>query len=70
MATTSQAKADLQAAKDRLAGLPSTYAGVISTVQAFDNPNSFNTVSKAGLTALTAEFTALDSAISTAIAAI
>lgn len=67
---TAAAKSALQAAHDKLNGLPSTYSDVISAIQAYADSDDFEKVSKAELIKLTAEFTALKSALNTAIAAI
>ena len=52
-----------------LGGLPTAYAGVIATINAYGTTDAFEALSKAELAKLTSEFTALK-AISDAVAAI
>jgi ABC-type transporter Mla subunit MlaD len=64
------AKEQLQAAKDRLDGLGTNYADVITTIQGYTPTGAFESLAKDEFAKLTTEFQALASALDTAIAAL
>ena len=65
-----EAKDQLQIAKDKLDGLASTYADVISTINGYGTTDAFEALAKAERAKLTTEFQALSSAFGTAIDAL
>lgn len=59
-------KISITNAKNGLTNLPTKYADVVSTVQAYGTANAFEALSKAELAKLTTEFQALLAAVTTA----
>lgn len=54
-----RAQARVQAAKNALESLPTTYNDVVTTVQGFDGSDAFEVQAQADLSVLTSEFQAL-----------
>ena len=61
-------KARIQTASGNLASIPTQYAGVIATIDAYTPTGAFETLAKDERTKLAAEFTALKTQIDTLVA--
>lgn len=68
--TRVSAKAQLLAARNQLAALPSQFSGIITTINAYTPTGAFETLAKDERAKLTADFTALKSALEAELTAI
>lgn len=67
-AVLAKVKSNAQGASDVLAALPTDFADVIATIQAYGTTNAFEALTKAELAKLSAEYTALKAVADTAAA--